>query len=455
MSNTMGQKKISIVGGGPVGSLLSIYLSRQSHKVKIYEKRPDLRTVKNTEGRSINLALSHRGIRALTEIGIKEEIKKISIPMNGRMIHGENGFLHFQPYGEKGQYINSISRNELNKILIQKAEEAGVEFNFNFHCDSVNLEMGRVVFSKDKETYSIDSDIIFGADGAFSEIRNSFKNHSNFTYRQEFLTHGYKELHIPPGKEGNHLMEENALHIWPREQFMLIALPNLDGSFTATLFLPFTGENSFETLKTHNDLESFFRCYFPDAFNLMPTLKKDFFSLPPSFLVTVHCHPWIYKDKIALIGDSAHAITPFYGQGMNAGFEDCRILNEIIGQKKNDWETIFAEYQSQRKENADAIAELALQNFIEMRDHVNDAYFILRKKIEAKIHQKHPAYLPLYSMVTFSDLPYKQALLLGKEHDQMVNEVMQLKDIERTWETEEGWKEIEKIVSAYIKKGLI
>jgi kynurenine 3-monooxygenase len=455
MNKSMEQKKISIIGGGPVGSLLSIYLSRRSHKVEIYEKRPDLRTVKNTEGRSINLALSHRGLRALEEIGLKDQIKRISIPMKGRMIHLENGSLNFQPYGEKDQYINSISRNELNKILIEKAEESGVKFNFNFHCDSINLEKATVEFSNEKKNFSIHSDIVFGADGAFSEVRNSFKNHSGFSYQQEFLSHGYKELHIPSGKTASHLMEKHALHIWPREQFMLIALPNIDGSFTATLFLPFKGENSFEKLTTENELEIFFRNFFPDAFTLMPDLKKGFFLLPPSYLVTVHCFPWIYKDRIALIGDAAHAITPFYGQGMNAGFEDCRILNQIIDQKKNNWEHIFEEYQSQRKENADAIAELALQNFIEMRDHVNDAYFILRKKIEAKIHQKHPAYHPLYSMVTFSDLPYRQALLLGKEHDRMMNEVMQLKDLERSWEAEEGWKEIEKIVSEYIKKGLI
>lgn len=451
----MEQKKISIVGGGPVGSLLAIYLSHKSHKVEIFEKRPDLRTVKNTEGRSINLALSHRGLRALEEIGLKDEIRRISIPMKGRMIHHENGSLHFQAYGENDQYINSISRNELNKMLIEKAEKAGVKFNFNFHCDSINLETAKIEFSNEGKNISVHSDIVFGADGAFSEVRNSFKNHSGFNYQQEFLSHGYKELHIPAGKGAGHLMEKHALHIWPREQFMLIALPNIDGSFTATLFLPFKGENSFEKLTTEKELELFFRNLFPDAFTLMPELKKDFFAMPPSYLVTVHCYPWIYKDRIALIGDAAHAITPFYGQGMNAGFEDCRILNQIINRKNNDWANIFIEYQSERKENADAIAQLALQNFIEMRDHVNDPSFILRKKIEAKIHQKHPAYLPLYSMVTFSDLPYKKALMLGKEHDQMMEEVMQLKNLEQIWDTEEGWKDLEKIVSTYIKKGLI
>lgn len=448
MNNATNSKKITIIGAGPVGSMLSIYLSKRGYSVEVYEKRQDLRTTKHTEGRSINLALSTRGLKALSEAGLEEKIKSIAVPMSGRMIHGEKGELNFQPYGEEGQFINSISRNTLNEILIEKAEETGVRFFFNVTCNSIEPESGMVEFVQQDKPFSFQSETIFGADGAFSEVRNTLKKFPDFTFEQDFLSHGYKELLIP-SSAGKFVMEKNALHIWPREQFMLIALPNLDGSFTATLFLPFKGATSFETLNTEKEVTDFFQKFFPDIRDHIPSLEKDFFRMPASSLVTTRCFPWVYEGKIALIGDAAHAITPFYGQGMNAGFEDCRILNTIIEQHTDNWKKIFAIYQEERKENSDAIAELALKNFIEMRDLVGDEHFILRKKIEAAIHKKYPSYLPLYSMVTFSDLSYKEALQKGNEHDQLMEEVMKIKNIQNIWETKEGWSEIEKV----IKKG--
>jgi kynurenine 3-monooxygenase len=443
-------KGISIIGGGPVGSLLSIYLARKNFPVHVYEKRSDLRGSKKTEGRSINLALSHRGLKALYEVGLEEKIKEITVPMKGRMIHKENGDLNLLPYGEAHQFINSISRNELNQLLISHAENIGVNFHFNTDCESIELETGNAELISNGAKISIRNEIIIGADGAFSEVRKALQKIPDYNFEKEILSHGYKELHIP-ASNGKHGMEKNALHIWPREQFMLIALPNMDGSFTATLFLPFTGANSFEEIKTEKEVTNFFAKFFPDALQLIPDLEKDFFTLNPSTLVTVHCYPWVYKNKIAVIGDAAHAITPFYGQGMNAGFEDCRILNSIIDDHLPDWNKIFQIYQEERKENADAIAELALQNFIEMRDLVADPKFVLRKKIEAKIHQQFPSYLPLYSMVTFSDIPYKEALEKGKEHDKMMEHILNIPDVQKNWETPGGWKEIEKTLQAYLK----
>jgi len=443
--------QITIIGGGPVGSLLSIYLAQKKYTVDVYERRPDLRKIHPTEGRSINLALSHRGLRALNEVGLEEKIKSIAIPMNGRMIHDEKGNLNFQPYGEKGQFINSVSRNQLNEILIEKAEkEYKVNFHFDHICKNINLENSAVEFSTPQGTEKTNSEIIFGADGAFSAVRASLEKIKDFTFSKEPLSYGYKELHLPSDKIGKHLMGKNALHIWPREQFMLIALPNLDGSFTCTLFLPFKGANSFENITNESELLTFFRKNFPDALSLMPDIATDYFAHTASSLVTVHGYPWCYKDKVALIGDAAHAIFPFYGQGMNAGFEDCRVLNGIIEENYGQWFNIFKEYQGQRKINADAIAELSLQNFIEMRDLVGNEKFQTRKKIEKFIHAKHPEYLPLYSMVTFSDLSYAEALKKGKEHDQMMQEVMSIKNIESEWESEEGWMKIENIIKKYL-----
>jgi kynurenine 3-monooxygenase len=426
---------VAIAGAGLVGSFLSIYLAKRGFKVSVFERRPDMRKNLLDRGRSINLALSNRGIRALEEVGLANELRKVAIPMHGRTMHNREGQLTFQPYGKEGQFINSISRSNLNIVLMDKAESHGVEFIFNQRIAAVDFEKTELVFQNPVSGIEHRAfDAIIGADGAFSAVRGSMQITDRFDYAQDYIAHGYKELHIPADATGNFLLEKNSLHIWPRESFMLIALPNPDGSFTCTLFFPFEGSLSFNSLKTENDIKHFLKETFPDAFALMPTAIKDFASVPPSSLVTVKCFPWV-RNKTLVIGDAAHAIVPFFGQGMNAGFEDCRILNELINQNSS-WKELFDNFQRTRKPDSDAIADLALDNFIEMRDLVGDPKFLLRKKIEAKLNQLFPdKWIPLYTMVTFrDDIRYSDALNVGKKQKQVMDEVMQTSNIETTWE---------------------
>ncbi len=427
---------IAITGAGLVGSLLAIYLKNRGYQVSVFERRNDMRKNAGYEGRSINLALSNRGIRALEEVGLAEELKKEAIPMHGRMIHDLQGHLNFQPYGKAGQYINSISRSGLNKVLMTKAESLGVEFHFEQRVTAVDFEKTELTIQN--STFNIQHlpfDLIIGSDGAFSAVRLAMQFTDQFNFSQSYIEHGYKELHIPTGVAGSFQMEKNALHIWPRESYMLIALPNPDGSFTLTLFFPFTGETSFETLSTKEKVTDFFKSVFPDAYALMPQLLEEFFQNPSSSLVTMRCYPWV-RNKTLLIGDAAHAIVPFYGQGMNAGFEDCRVLNQLLDQFADDWDQVLPSFQEIRKPNADAIAKLALHNFVEMRDLVNDADFILRKKIESKLHELFPEkWIPLYSMVTFHEnIPYSVAYETGQKQKRIMEDVLKQLDIEKNWE---------------------
>jgi kynurenine 3-monooxygenase len=427
---------IAITGAGLVGSLLAIYLKNRGYQVSVFERRNDMRKSASYEGRSINLALSNRGIRALEEVGLAEELKKEAIPMHGRMIHDLQGHLNFQPYGKAGQYINSISRSGLNKVLMTKAESLGVEFHFEQRIAKVDFEKTELTIQN--STFNIQHlpfDLIIGSDGAFSAVRLAMQFTDQFNFSQSYIEHGYKELHIPTGVAGSFQMEKNALHIWPRESYMLIALPNPDGSFTLTLFFPFTGETSFETLSTKEKVTDFFKSVFPDAYALMPQLLEEFFQNPSSSLVTMRCYPWV-RNKTLLIGDAAHAIVPFYGQGMNAGFEDCRVLNQLLDQFADDWDQVLPSFQEIRKPNADAIAKLALDNFVEMRDLVNDADFILRKKIESKLHELFPEkWIPLYSMVTFHEnIPYSVAYETGQKQKRIMEDVLKQLDIEKNWE---------------------
>jgi kynurenine 3-monooxygenase len=427
---------IAITGAGLVGSLLSIYLLKRGYKVSVFERRTDMRVSKGYEGRSINLALSNRGIRALEEVGLVEELKKACIPMHGRIIHNLKGETNFQAYGKEGQYINSISRSGLNKVLMNKAESLGVEFFFEQKITSVDLDKTELTIQNSKlKIERLDFDLIIGADGAFSAVRHAMQFTDRFDFSQEYIEHGYKELHIPVSEVGDFKMEKNALHIWPRESYMLIALPNPDGSFTLTLFFPFNGEPSFESLQSKESVKEFFQSVFPDAYLLMPQLLEEFFTNPASSLVTMKCFPWVQK-KTLLIGDAAHAIVPFYGQGMNAGFEDCRQLNSLLDKHNDDWSQVLPLFQEKRKPNADAIAKLALDNFIEMRDLVNDADFILRKKIEAKLHELFPKkWIPLYSMVTFhEDIPYSIAYETGQKQKLIMEDVLKMPDIENNWQ---------------------
>ena len=447
------KKSVTIVGAGLVGSLLSIYLSKRGYKVNVFERRPDMRLETMSAGRSINLALSDRGWRGLEGVGIADDIKKIAIPMYGRFIHHKDGTNAYQPYGKDNQAIYSVSRADINMKLMDLAEQQeNVNIQFNKKCTLINRKDLAITFEDNltKETSNTSADLLFGADGAFASSRLSIQLQSDrFEYNQHYIDCGYKELIIPAGKNGEFLLDKNALHIWPRGSFMMIALPNPDGNFTCTLFLPFEGEKSFSNLKTDKQVEEFFKSEFSDAFTLMPTLISDFKTNATASLVTVKCAPWVFDNKIGLIGDAAHAIVPFYGQGMNCGFEDCVVLNELIEKHNDDWDIIFPEYEQLRKPDGDAIADLAIANFVEMRDKTADPKFILQKKIEAKFSQHYPdKWIPLYSMVTYSPhIRYSTALKEGQKQQKIMDEIMALNNIESIWESDEIESEILKRIS--------
>jgi kynurenine 3-monooxygenase len=409
------RRKFLVVGGGLGGALMAIYLGRAGHEVEVFERRPDPRQGKALEGRSINLAISTRGLDALARVGLADDVLRIAVPMEGRMIHPVHGDLHFQPYGtEKGQAINSVSRAGLNMALVEAAErQPHVRVRFGVKCRAVDLDEASVelVDVETGEELRARGDAIVGGDGAFSAVRREMQRLEGFDYSQEYLDHGYKELSIPPRDGGGHRMAPNALHIWPRGGFMMIALPNADGSYTCTCFWRMEGANSFAALRTEADVMRYFGEVFPDAVPLMPTLAKDYFRNPSSALVTIRCRPWHYRDRVVLLGDAAHAVVPFYGQGANAAFEDCVVLDECLRAQPNDLEAAFVAYERARKENTDALANLAVENFYEMRDKVNSRLFHWRKSLEKTLHHVFPTwFVPLYSMVTFSRTPYAEAV---------------------------------------------
>ncbi|MBE0392659.1 NAD(P)/FAD-dependent oxidoreductase [Flavobacterium sp. PL002] len=430
--------KIAVVGSGLVGSLLAIYLKKAGHTVHIYDRSPDIRKI-IFSGRSINLAMSNRGWKALDGVGVGDAVRDIAIPMDKRAIHLVDK-LNFQSYGQEGEAIYSISRGILNRKMIDLAEAAGAEFFFDEKIWDVTLKEATLHTGETERGVWEEKqyDMVFGADGAFSRIRHRMQRQSMFNYSQEFLNIGYKELNIPANADGTHKLDKNSFHIWPRGEYMLIALPNLDGSFTCTLFMPFEGENSFDSLKEVKDVESFFEKNFPDSIEVIPMLTEDFFKNPTSTLVTMKCFPWTYENKVALIGDACHAIVPFYGQGMNAGFEDISVLYEMIEKYGDDWEKIFSEYQDSRKPNADAIAELSYRNFMEMSSKTADDKFLLQKKIEKLFSERHPEkWIPLYSRVTFSDRPYAEALAIGDLQNEIMQKVLKTENIDKIWDSKE------------------
>ena len=416
--------KFVLVGSGLAGGLLAAYLGRRGYDVDLYERRADPREGNIVGGRSINLAISTRGIHALERIGIADEALQHAIPMRGRMIHDKSGMLHFSPYDVDPQKcINSIGRAALNTTVIEAAQRyPNVRVHFNHKCVDVDFDTPTVQLETEHGQLAVRSDAVIGVDGAFSAVRKSMQQKiGNFHYDESYLAHGYKELTIPPGHDGSWRMEKNALHIWPRKSFMMIALPNPDGSFTCTLFWEFEGARSFATTKTDKDVRQFFEEEFPDAVPLMPTLLEDFHHNPTGSLVTIRCAPWFYGGKVCLLGDAAHAVVPFYGQGMNAAFEDCVVLDECLEKFPNDREHAFAEYFSRRKENADALAALAIGNFIEMRDKTASKTFRAKKKLDHLLEAVLPGtYLPLYTMVTFTRLPYAVAARRARVQDLLV-----------------------------------
>ena len=428
-------KKIAIVGSGLVGTLLGIYLKRRGHTVHIYDRSPDIRKI-NFSGRSINLVLSDRGIKALSDVGLEKEVLGIGIPVEKRAIHVGDNTVNEQFYGKDGEVIYSLSRGLLNKKMVDLAEKAGVEFFFEEKVWDVDLTTATISIGETErgEWTTHDYDLTFGADGAFSRIRHRMQRQSMFNYSQEFLEIGYKELHIPANSDGSHKLDKNSLHIWPRGKFMLMALANLDGTFTCTLFMPHDGENSFHSLKTTEQLVDFFAKHFPDTKEVIPNLVEDFFKNPTSYLVTMKCFPWTFSDKVALIGDACHAIVPFYGHGMNAGFEDITVLDQMLEKYGDDWANLLNEYENSRKPNTDAIAELSYRNFMEMSSKTADHNFLLQKKIEKWFSDKHPdKWMPLYSRVTFSLQPYSEALAIGDFQNKIMEEVMQIPNIEENW----------------------
>ncbi|MFT5737879.1 MAG: kynurenine 3-monooxygenase [Maribacter sp.] len=438
------KKNIAIIGSGLVGSLLAIYLRKYGHDITVFDRRPDIRNIKFS-GRSINLAMSNRGWTALRGVGIEEEIKKIGIPLDKRAMHLVGQPEYYQKYGKEGEAIWSISRGVLNKKMIDLAEEAGVNFRFDEKVWDVDLPDAKIYTGETEkgEWTEYKYDIIFGCDGAFSRVRHKMQRRSRFDYSQNFIDVGYKELTIPANADGTHKLDKYSFHIWPRGKFMLIAMPNLDGSFTCTLFMPFEGAVSFDNIKTKPQAKAFFTTYFPNVMQVMDDLMDDFFRNPTSAMVTMKCYPWTYWDKVALVGDSAHAVVPFYGQGMNAGFEDIYVLNELIEHHKNDWETIFSEYQLSRKPNADAIAELSYRNFMEMSSKTANPKFLLQKKIEKRFASKYPEkWIPAYSRVTFSNRPYAEALAIGDAQEELMQQVMKLPNIEALWDSEQVEKKM-------------
>jgi len=419
--------KVTLIGAGLNGLLLAILLRQRGFQVEIYERRPDMRQVHVGAGRSINLALSTRGIHALQQAGLWERMRNIVIPMKGRMMHSLAGELTFQPYGKNdAEVINSISRAELNIALMNTAEEQGAKVHFSRRCTGFDFKTHALRFRGEdgRGPSTIQAEVVIGCDGSASAIRNEMLKLNRFNFFQQHLDYGYKELTIPAGPQGQHLLETHALHIWPRGNHMLIALPNVDGTFACILFLPFEGADSFAILTTPAEVVKFFESRFPDAMHLMPQLAENYFANPTGAMVTIKCSPWHVEGKILLLGDAAHAIVPFFGQGINCGFEDCTSLVELLDRYGPDWVRIFAEFEKERKINTDAIADMAIENFVEMRDHVADSQFLFRKKIELALEAKYPAlFVPKYAMVTFHRIPYSVALARGAVQDRILAEL--------------------------------
>ena len=434
----MKPEKIIIIGAGLCGTLLAIRLAQRGLRVSLHEKRPDMRKTDYNFGRSINLALSSRGLKALDRVGLKEEILKECIPMRGRLIHPLRGEPWLSPYsGRAEDYINSVSRSGLNIRLIEEAEKLpNLTLFFNSNCQHVDLKEALATF-KDEVTGKISTEqgsVVIGTDGAGSAVRRSMMGHTTdllFNYSQDFLRHGYKELSIPPAADGSHRLEKNALHIWPRGQYMVIALPNLDGSFTVTMFHPFAGENGFDNLTTKEKVQKLFETEFPDLVPHMPNYLDDFFTNPVGTLGTIKCYPWQAYGKALIMGDASHAIVPFYGQGMNASFEDVRVFDDLMNEHDQDWNTIFLQFQEERAQNANAIAELAVDNFHEMQDKVADPVFIKKRQLEMQLEQKYRDFYSKYSLVTFKpELSYTDAMNLGRRQDELLLEICSRNDLQ-------------------------
>ena len=434
------KSEVTIIGAGLVGSLCALYMIKRGYRVRVMEKRKDLRSEIITAGKSINLALSERGWTSLKKVGVDKEVMKIAIPMYKRIMHDEKGNLTHQAYGNEGQAIYSVSRAEINLLMMNLAEKNGAILDFNQKCIDIDFDNKKATFNNlisNQET-TISSDFFIGADGAFSAVRKQMVERKNHEYNYHEIEHDYKELLIPAGDNGSYLLDKNALHIWPRGEFMLIALANLDGSFTCTLFAPKKGESSFEGLNSKQEVENYFNSIFPDFSALVPDLYQQWTTNPTSSLGIIKTYPWHVDDTALLIGDSAHATVPFYGQGMNSGFEDCRILDALLEENQDDLLACFEAFSKTRKPNGDGLQDLSLHNFIVMRDKTADPNFLLQKKIEQKFANRYPEkWTPLYSMVSFTNISYSEAWQIGMKQEKLMKTIMNTDDIEKKWESEE------------------
>ncbi|MFT4667817.1 MAG: kynurenine 3-monooxygenase [Polaribacter sp.] len=434
----MEKEKIIIVGAGLCGTLLAVRMAQRGYQIHLYERSGDMRLESVGAGRSINLALSSRGLAALDKVGLKEEILKECIPMKGRLIHPLGGDSFLSKYsGREEDYINSVSRWGLNVSLLNMAEkEENITLFFNHKCTNVDLENATASFNNatTNDTVTDNGSVVIGTDGAGSAVRKAMMGKTTqllFNYSQDFLRHGYKELTIQPGKDGAYQIEKNALHIWPRGSFMIIALPNLDGSFTVTMFHPFEGDVGFNNLTTKEKVQDFFEEYFPTLIPYIPNYVEEFFENPVGTLGTIKCYPWQAFGKTLIMGDAAHAIVPFYGQGMNASFEDVRVFDDVMDEFDGDWTKAFQQFQELRYRNTNAIADLAIDNFIEMQDKVDDEDFKKKRKLEMQLEQKHPDYYSKYSLVTFrADMPYAKAMELGRAQDELLLKMCADKEVE-------------------------
>ena len=423
----MKRGKIAIAGAGLCGTMMAIRLAEYGYQIDLYERRPDLRKTDISAGRSINLALSNRGLNALDMIGLKDKVAAEIIPMHGRMIHPSDGQKAMYAYsGRDGEYINSVSRGGLNMTLLDEAEKSeNINLFFEANVKSVDIKTTSLKVGIDNEEHQKEYDVIFGSDGAGSAVRRTFQSQSSrlrFDFQQKWLSTGYKELHIPPTENGGWKIEKHALHIWPRKGHMMIALPNLDGSFTLTMFTPFEGPVGMNRLQTDELITEFMEENFSDATVHIPDLLEQFHANPTASLGTIKCYPWKY-NRTVLLGDSAHAIVPFYGQGMNCALEDCVVLDTLIQKYDHDWDEILSAYEQERKVDADAIADLAEDNFYEMRDATADPVFNKKRIIELRL-EENLDYYSKYSLVTFrADIPYHKAMKQGRLQNKILYDI--------------------------------
>jgi kynurenine 3-monooxygenase len=454
-------QKLLIIGAGLCGSLLALRMAQRGYQVQLVEKRPDLRDITQDAGRSINLSLSDRGLKALRLAGVEEQALELCIPMYGRMIHDQKGNTFMSNYsGRDGEYINSISRPGLNMLLLDKAEEMpNVELIFNKGCTAIDLEKGTATFTdyNTKQKSNFEGDLVLATDGAGSVVRKAMFNKREllFSFSQQWLTHGYKEITIPATSDGGYRTEKGALHIWPRGEDMLIALPNLDGSFTVTLFAPYANTKyCFDNLTTPEMVQEYFTKEYPDAIALMPNLVTEFFDNPTGPLGTIRCSPWHCYKKVVLLGDAAHAIVPFYGQGMNASFEDVFVFDQILDKHQGDWKTVLSEYEKTRRKDTDAIANLALDNFHEMKEHTASPLFQEKRKLEMTFEGQFPtAYCSKYSLVTFNeDISYHQAMTRGRAQDKTILKLLSEGLLPDSLQTHEKLKLVQQQTNALLQE---